>query len=161
MKRIIAILLMAVCLISCYSCTNNNNKDSNETENDIVSVNITEIAQKLNDSIDFEEELTQIDNELAKDMYGFNSDNVIVYYGSGATAEMVLVAQYSSSDKANNGIKYIEKFIEEQKDTYSSYAPLAMKNLENSVIQVCFEKYVICVVSSDVNAQTKINQSIK
>lgn len=123
-------------------------------------------AQKTGDSlvqkIEFKDQLTQIDSDIAKDIYEINFEKVkaTAFIGSGATSEELVIFEAESKDKAKQILTLAKKHIEEQKQDYESYNPKEIKKLDNAIV-IQKDKYVIICVTEDVSAEKIINNSLK
>lgn len=151
MKKTIIILIVSLLFVFTVAC------DKKEIDLD---------AQKLGDSlvqkIEFEDQITQIDSENAKDIYEIKSSEITVtsFIGSGATAEELTIFETSNKEKAKEIISFANKHIAEQKRDYESYNPKEIKKLDNAIV-IQKDKYVIICVTEDLDAEKIINSSLK
>lgn len=151
MKKFTLTLILALLCVVTAGC-----------DKDKVDVDVQKLGDNLTQKIKFEDQLTQIDEDIAKDIYEINFEKVkaTAFIGSGATSEELVIFEAESKDKAKQILNLAKKHIEEQKQDYESYNPKEIKKLDNAIV-IQKDKYVIICVTQDVNAEKIVNNSLK
>ena len=148
LKISIAAALSAVLLCACAGQT--------------AEIDVKKAAEKIVNSVEFEDELSPIQPEIINAVYGFDSSSVyeaVSYMGSGATAEEVTVVKFKSLSEGDR--EKFTKRIENQKESYKSYMPEELKKLEAPVIEFSGSTAILCVCNDSAAAQKVIDGIIK
>ena len=127
---------MLLCFVSCAEKTNKE-----------ITLDVDKVAEELYKRLSFDDEMVKLDSERAGDLYGFEADECAAYAGTGATPEMISVAHYSSIVYLNNASEQIYRFLDTQKEDFSSYAPIQVPKIEKAAVKI-YGSYLICVVSA-------------
>lgn len=123
-----------------------------------TEVNMEELSDRLLSEVDFEDELSQIDQGTIANLYGLDQiKEGKVYISSGATAEEIAILEFDSKEEAKKGKEALEKRVEEQIAVYESYDPEEVKRLENASIKQ-IGNYSILVVAKGDQAEKIINK---
>lgn len=126
-----------------------------------INIDVDELSQKLVDEVDFEDELTQVDDMAVENLYGIdNAVNQMVYVSSGATAEEVAIFEFENADDTKTGKTAALKRIEDQKDSFEFYIPEEVKRLDNAYVTEVGNYVIVCVAEGD-DAETIIDEYIK
>lgn len=124
-------------------------------------INLDDLANELMESVEFDDELAQIDEQMISKIYGIdNAKKAIVYIGSGATAEEIALFEFESEADSKEGYKKVQERIEKQKEDYASYIPEEVARLEKAVEERC-QNYVILCVSSDDSVKSIVKEYTK
>ena len=129
-----------------------------ENTNKEITIDIDKLSENIIKNVEFEDEMNITDAETVKKLY--NIDNTIsekVYLSSGATAEEVAIFEFESKENAKEAVEKVNERIENQKSSYSGYAPKEVKRLEDAVL-IQKDKYIVFCVTEDKNAQKLISK---
>ena len=152
MRKKAYIIIIAVILIIAIAIfiLKNTNKE--------ITIDIDKLSEDIIKNVDFEDEMNITDAETVKRLY--NIDNAIsekVYLSSGATAEEVAIFEFASRENAKEAVEKVNERIENQKSSYSGYAPKEVKRLEDAIL-IQKDKYIVFCVTEDKNAQKLISE---
>ena len=152
MRKKAYIIIIAVILITAIAIfiLKNTNKE--------ITIDIDKLSEDIIKNVDFEDEMNITDAETVKRLY--NIDNAIsekVYLSSGATAEEVAIFEFASRENAKEAVEKVNERIENQKSSYSGYAPKEVKRLEDAIL-IQKDKYIVFCVTEDKNAQKLISE---
>ena len=155
MRKKAYIIIIAVILIIAIAIfiLKNTNKE--------ITIDIDKLSEDIIKNVDFEDEMNITDAETVKRLY--NIDNAIsekVYLSSGATAEEVAIFEFASRENAKEAVEKVNERIENQKSSYSGYAPKEVKRLEDAIL-IQKDKYIVFCVTEDENAQKLISEYIE
>lgn len=123
-----------------------------------ITIDIDKLSENIIKNVDFEDEMNITDAETVKRLY--NIDNAIsekVYLSSGATAEEVAIFEFENKENAKEAVAKVNERIENQKSSYSGYAPKEVKRLEDAIL-IQKDKYIVFCVTEDKNAQKLISE---
>ena len=129
--------------------------------NQKIVIDVNKLSENIIKNIKFEDEMNLTDAETVKRLY--NIDNAIlekVYLSSGATAEEVAIFEFEDKENAKEAISKVDERIENQKSSYSGYAPKEVKRLEDAIL-IQKDKYIMFCVTGDQNAQKLILEYMK
>lgn len=152
MKKLVAAWL-SFCMLASFSGCSNGEKN--------ISIDGEALAVHLKESVAFEDQLELIDSGMAEDLYGLSADQVksmLVYLGSGATAEEIAIIQVNGDRDAVE--QAVEQRIEKQKSDFESYNPLEMPKLENPVIETTGNYVILCISGDEQGAEQAIEEFI-
>lgn len=147
---IIAVILIIAIAIFIFK---NTNKE--------ITIDIDKLSENIIKNVEFEDEMNITDAETVKKLY--NIDNAIsekVYLSSGATAEEVAIFEFESKENAKEAVEKVNERIENQKSSYSGYAPKEVKRLEDAIL-IQKDKYIVFCVTEDENARKLISEYIE
>ena len=123
-----------------------------------TEVNVEELADKLLEQVDFEDELTEVDSGMVATLYGIEgAEEQKVYMSSGATTEEIAVFRFATEKDAQTGLDTLSQRLESRKEDYANYMPDEGTRLENAVLK-CSGCYVALCVSSGDEAQQIIGE---
>ena len=101
------------------------------------------------------------DAQTVKRLYNIdNYNSEKVYLSSGATAEEVAIFEFQNKENAKEAVKKVKERIENQKSSYSGYAPKEVKRLEDAIL-IQKDKYIVFCVTEDENARKLISEYIE
>ena len=110
------------------------------------TVDIGQLADELLAQVDFEDELTELGEDMIPALYGVEgASEQRVYMSSGATAEEVAVFKFASEQDAMDALAKIEQYIASRKDSFANYIPGEAARLDNAVIRQSGEYLALCV----------------
>ncbi|MCQ2426174.1 MAG: DUF4358 domain-containing protein [Lachnospiraceae bacterium] len=152
--KILSLLLALLTLTFVFVSCSGGESGAKETEapKDVV-FDLSALGTALS-KVKYEDEMAEItDDAVISAIYPEVSGAVkkVIYGGSGATPEEIILCEFESADAANSAKARFEKHLEDKKgifDTYNAeYRPL----LDKAVLEV-IGKYVIYSVSADADA---------
>lgn len=118
-------------------------------------------AAEIVNTIELDDKLALVDDDIAEMLYGFNEENVdsmATYLGSGATAEEVTVVEFEKLTDADKAL--IEKRIQSQIKSYETYIPEEIERLEKAIVLYSGNVAVICVAKNSEDAKKVIENLI-
>lgn len=140
MIKITTILLVAMVTIMTFGCG----------KEEVADIDIDRLCSELLEQAEFEDELSQVDDEVIKMLYGINDyAQAQVYISSGATAEEIAVFEFSDTNTATNGFQMAQNRLEEQKEDFESYIPKEIRKLDRAVVLKVGKYVVVCVSNGD------------
>ena len=119
-KVIVAMIILVLIAVVIVFITINKSDKKN------IQINIEELAENINKSGAFEDELVKVDSEMIKNDYGFSNEEIkeiISYQGSGATSEEIVILQINNKNSLNNIKEKINNRLEERKEAFEGYLP--------------------------------------
>jgi hypothetical protein len=153
-KVLSGILLMGVIVITSTGCK--------KTEN--ISVDVKVLSTNLTSEITYDDELSEIDLETAKNIYELGEAEITdssIYVSSGATAEEIAVISCKDSNSAKIVEEAFETRVENQKISFQDYVPEELKKLDKAVIIKKGNYVVFSVSNDDTKAKDIINNGLK
>lgn len=153
MKKLFLISAFIIIMSVIISC-------SGETEiSENISFDIEQLALKLSTDIPFDDELIRLQDDAAALIYNFGGKSTVVYTGSGATPEIIIIVECKDSIEADNAAVKIKTYIDDQITLFTDYNPSQLPKLESAVCSA-YGRYAVCAVSPDsAAAQTVIESS--
>ena len=119
------------------------------------------LANDLCTQITYQDDLNELDMDTAAMFFNFSDTNIVngvVYEGSGATAEEIVVIECASEEDAKKAETALKERIEEQKDSFTDYVPEELTKLNSPVIKIV-GKYAVLSVSNDPGKASSIIDS--
>jgi len=123
-----------------------------------VSFNVADLASDLRDSLTFQDNIAEIEPEMACTLYGIKESDVedtVVYISGGATAEEIAVVKAADKDAAKAVQNALEDRVKAQEKSYKDYNPGELDKLGKAVLSKA-GNYVVLCISSDSDAAKKI-----
>ena len=137
MRKLTAIIAGLLCAMILTSCGGGHEI--------IKSIDPAAIADALNETVSFSEELAEVSEDVLLRRYGLDSDTVYAasgYIGTPAIVDEIAVLQTSDVEAVGEAAR---ARIESQKVNYASYAPDEVPKLENALVKVIGDCVVVCV----------------
>lgn len=145
LTSVVAILLTSVLFFALVAC-----EKSDPYAN--LQLDIEQVARDIRDSGKFVDELERLDDSAVPFIYDLGSPvKAVVYAGSAATPEEIIVAEYESAEACKAGYDKVNAHLSEQRDTFDDYNA-EYRPLLNEPLFVQAGKYLIYCVSNDYNA---------
>ena len=141
---IAAVALFVVCLFGACSSSEPNDVD------------VAKLAEDLHTQITYQDDLSQISDEMFETVYKIDSSKVkkaVAYTSSGATAEEIVAIELNSADDVDDAVTALENRVAYQKAGYEDYGPAEVPKLDSAVIKSAGSYVVMCV--SDDNAKAE------
>jgi len=114
-----------------------------------LNFNINLLGNDLLENAEFDDELVELDETLIHTLYNFGkSEAIVVYSGSGATAEEIIIIENDTSDNAKAAYNQLKSYLQKKKINFKDYNPAEMYKLENPVLKQ-YGKYVVYCISKD------------
>lgn len=116
-----------------------------------TSIDAGELAEYLFNNITFADELAEVDDDIAYEIYGIDENavkDISVYMSTGATAEEIAVFTVGDDEGALLVSAAMSARIEQQKSGFENYVPEEIPKLENAVITE-IDSAVIMIVCND------------
>ncbi len=149
MKKILALLLVAICATSCG--------------NNAVEVNIDSLAEAVVSSLGFEDELVKIDNEMAFYIHDVADEvkDTVVYLGSGATAEEVAVFEAKNKAAMKELKEEIADYIDDKREEYENYIPKEVARINKATLFENGNYLVLCINNDNEKTRSFIESYFK
>lgn len=143
MKKFLFVFASALLAVSLTACGDN--------QAPVERFSPADDAQTLLDSGAFSETLTGIDTQVACARYSVDEATVTggaVYGSTGATAEELAIFIFDTPDHAQEALKAMGYWLEDQTEAMSTYLPLEVPKLEKAVLEVRGDS-ILLVVAND------------
>ena len=114
------------------------------------AVDVNQLAGELLEQVDFEDELTELDESMVSALYGVEgAQEQKVYLSSGATAEEVAVFRFATEEEARAALAVLEQRLESRRTDFANYMPDEAARLENAVLECSGCCVALCVSAGD------------
>ena len=114
------------------------------------AVDVNQLASELLEQVDFEDELTELDESMVSALYGVEgAQEQKVYLSSGATAEEVAVFRFATEEEAQAALAVLEQRLESRRTDFANYMPDEAARLENAVLECSGCCVALCVSAGD------------
>jgi len=138
-------LIFTVLLLALFACEK---ADPNAN----LELDIEQLARDLYENGKFVDQLERLDDAAVPYAYNLGSPvKAVVYAGSAATPEEIIVAEYENEESASAGYDKIKTRLADQRKTFDNYNAEYRPLLDDPLF-VKLGKYVIYCVSNDTNA---------
>ncbi len=152
MKKSSLILILIIIATVGISCAPKKGKY------DGVSFDIEQLASNLAESVPFDDELQRIEDEAVSLAYNFGGIRSVVYAGSGATPEIIIIVECSGSGEAETAAGKIRDYLGSQSALFADYNPSQLPKIEDALCGV-YGRWVICTVSAGNSAAEAVIDS--
>ncbi|MDE7230406.1 MAG: DUF4358 domain-containing protein [Oscillospiraceae bacterium] len=158
MKKIISIVMTAVICAVFSACGNSTSNDSkSDTQSSAPAAKKpSEKAAELLDAVTFPEMVSK-DMEFAEYTLGITADmvseHVLYVCGSGAMPDEFGIFVASSADAAAEIKSKVEKRIEYQKETYTTYTPDEVYKLDDSFCELNGNTIIYSICANNTKAR--------
>lgn len=150
MRKLTFVLTVIIITATLISCTEKTAKYVN------VTFDTEKLALKLCLNVPFDDELMRLEDDAVSLTYNFGTDSTVVYAGSGATPEIIIIVKCADAGTADAAVIKIKDYIGNQIKLFTDYNASQLPKLESAFCRA-YGYYAVCVVSSDsVAAQTII-----
>lgn len=114
------------------------------------AVDVNQLASELLEQVDFEDELTELDESMVSALYGVEgAQEQKVYLSSGATAEEVAVFRFATEEEAQAALAVLEQRLESRRTDFANYMPDEAARLDNAVLECSGCCVALCVSAGD------------
>lgn len=156
MKKIISIVMTAVMCAAFTACGNSTSSDVDNQSSTAAAKKPSERAAELLGVVTFPEMVSK-DMEFVEYTIGITSDmvteHVLYVCGSGAMPDEFGIFVASSPDAAAEIKSKVEKRIEYQKETYTTYTPDEVYKLDDSFCEVNGNTVVFAICADNGKAR--------
>lgn len=145
-----SVLVLSMSLMACGSDDKGNDEKGKDSKK-AISGTAAEISQKIVDEGKFTDEVVSIDNDMINqklDIDGTKAEEIVCYYGTGDSANIVYVAIFKEASDASDSKAKLETYLSELKTANESYDPEELGKIEDAVLEID-GKYAIMVISDD------------
>lgn len=120
------------------------------------TIDASALADSLATDISYDDTLEKLnDEDIAMYIEVPEGVKSYVYMGSGSTAEEVGVFEAPDKDTAATVKENVQKYLDDQSDSFQDYIPEESKRIGNAVLEQK-DQYVILCVSGDSNEAKEI-----
>lgn len=114
------------------------------------TVDIGQLADELLAQVEFEDELTELGDDMIPALYGVEGAvEQRAYLSGGATAEEVAVFRFATEEEAQTALEALQQRLESRKTDFANYMPDEASRLENAVLRSSGCCVVLCVSAGD------------
>jgi hypothetical protein len=139
LKKTIFIFTILIIAAASASCAENKSD---------IAFDTVQLAEKLSKELMFDDELIRLSDDVVSFKYNFGGGSTIVYAGSGATPEIIIITECSEPDAAEKAAAEIKGYIKDQIDLFSDYNASQLPKLETAFCRT-YGNYAICVIAKD------------
>ena len=146
MKHTIRLSLLLIALLFCAlfaGC-----KEETPIE---YAIDPVKLAADLTAGLTFDDQLVNLTDEAVAAKYAYGQQTASAWAGSGATAELVLIAEFADEAAAKTGLDRCGSWLNGQADLYAKYAANEVPKLQNA-LKTTLGRWMIVVVSGDTSA---------
>lgn len=149
-----AVLLLVILFLFAAGCAQKNSGAGSS----MAPADAGEIADRIAQTITFQDDMTQVQQKTVVKNYGLNGDDVAqakAYESSGATAEEIVVFTAADADAAGRILAAVKTHVEDRRAAFQDYRPAEEEKLKNPVLAqkgLC----VVLVVADDPSPAQKI-----
>lgn len=168
-RRIISfVLATTLCLVALSGCSGDTGTPSCESCAEAVLMSQSSMPEMTFigfESADAEAAENAEGNpfgEWIQSVYGIDPSDVTdgaVYYADGASAAEIAVLRFERSSGAGAAARNFKKYVDERKDTFSGYAPDAVKMLDDALVIQHSDYVSLIVVPSPTTAEIAFDGS--
>lgn len=128
------------------------------------AMDVEACGDQLRRELEFRDQLEELEPPVVYALLGVDGGDVAAqknYFGSGATAEEIIIFQAAGSEAAGRLRLALEARIESQKEIYASYAPNEVAYLRGAVLEQKGDYLVYCVAADGAAAKDLIDRVLK
>ena len=137
MKKRLGVLALILILVVTMFAGCSSEEGINPENPYAVNVDDAHFAEYLVSNIEFVDDMTLVDIDIALDFYGIDEADIraaCVYMSTGATAEELAVINVANDEAAGMVAEIYEKRIENQISVFEDYVPAELTKLEQALI---------------------------
>lgn len=150
LKVFVSLLLIAAISVLAFSACNKTDQYAD------LQLDIERVALEMLEKGKFIDTLERLDDEAVPYVYDLGSpDKIVVYAGSGATPEEIIVAEYSDPNARAAAYEKFDSHLNEQRKTFDKYNAEYRPLLDDPLL-VQAGRYLIYCVSDDYNASKAV-----
>lgn len=132
-----------------------------QTTGEQVELDVAACAQKLFETIAFEDTLTPVDEKMASILYQTAAADVVtqqLYVSTGATAEEIAVFEAVDVEAAERIKTAVLQRAAEQESSFRDYLPAEVPKLQNSYVHLAGRYVFFCISNHNDEAEAVVTQ---
>ena len=154
MLRILAFLVLTVCVICCASGCGG--EDYPE-----IKIDAVKMANAIIDNVDFESEMQQIARDSISNFIDMpEPDSAYMFMGAGEKADSFGVFVFNTKDDAKEGEKSVKNYLKDLGDSFSKYIPEETEKVENHSVVTRKGRNLVFVISPDEESAGEVVDSV-
>ena len=127
-----------------------------------ATVDTDALVQSLLNDVSYTQELTQLTEEQVENYITMEDEvEVVMYMGSGSTAEEFAVFTAKDADTALTMKANVEMFLDAQAASFEAYIPEEAKRVEDAVVVQNGNYVVFCVSDDAAKAESVIKEAFE
>ena len=120
------------------------------------------LAKSLATEIKYDDTLKELTADEISMLVDLPEDvDSVMYAGSGSTAEEVGVITAKDSSQAKETMEDVQKYLDDQADSFQDYVPEETKRIGNAVLEQKNQYVVLCVSGDSDQAKEIIEKAFK
>lgn len=120
------------------------------------------LAKSLATEIKYDDTLKELTADEISMLVDLPEDvDSVMYAGSGSTAEEVGVFTSKDSNQAKETMEDVQKYLDDQADSFQDYVPEETKRIGNAVLEQKNQYVVLCVSGDSDQAKEIIEKAFK
>lgn len=120
------------------------------------------LAKSLATEIKYDDTLKELTADEISMLVDLPEDvDSVMYAGSGSTAEEVGVFTTKDSNQAKETMEDVQKYLDDQADSFQDYVPEETKRIGNAVLEQKNQYVVLCVSGDSDQAKEIIEKAFK
>ena len=120
------------------------------------------LAKSLATEIKYDDTLKELTADEISMLVDLPEDvDSVMYAGSGSTAEEVGVCTAKDSNQAKETMEDVQKYLDDQADSFQDYVPEETKRIGNAVLEQKNQYVVLCVSGDSDQAKEIIEKAFK
>lgn len=120
------------------------------------------LAKSLATEIKYDDTLKELTADEISMLVDLPEDvDSVMYAGSGSTAEEVGVFTVKDSNQAKETMEDVQKYLDDQADSFQDYVPEETKRIGNAVLEQKNQYVVLCVSGDSDQAKEIIEKAFK
>ncbi len=129
-----------------------------------ITINNEELAEKLKTNGDFADLLEKTDKEIAIKEYELDENlikYVVMYRGSGASAEEILIVEAKEQNYVNKIEENIEKNVQEKEEAFANYLPDEVNKIKEKILKIKGNYVILCISKDTYKIESTINEYLQ
>lgn len=154
---LVSVLVLSMSLMACGGEEKGKDEQSKDSAK-AISGTAADISKAIVDEGKFTDEVVTIENEMINqklDIDGEKAEEIVCYYGTGDSANIVYVAIFKEASDASDAKTKLETYLSELKTANESYDPEELGKIDDAILEID-GKYAIMVISDDNDAAKDI-----
>ena len=128
----------------------------------IKTIDAQALAKSLATEIKYDDTLKELTADEISMLVDLPEDvDSVMYAGSGSTAEEVGVFTAKDSNQAKETMEDVQKYLDDQADSFQDYVPEETKRIGNAVLEQKNQYVVLCVSGDSDQAKEIIEKAFK
>lgn len=129
-----------------------------------ITINNEELTEKLKTNGDFADLLEKTDKEIAIKEYELDENlikDVVMYRGSGASAEEILIVESKEQNYVNKIEENIEKNMKEKEEAFANYLPDEVNKIKEKILKIKGNYVILCISKDTDKIESTINEYLQ